>query len=254
MQETTIDEVIARLEAIIAECSQTRNKIGYFAALYHRVTQKVKLTIANDGFEDNQRMEQLVVVFAGRFLTAWDQWKNGQPMTESWQIAFDGTKRRSTIVLQILFLGMNAHINLDLGIATVEIMKGSPISNIHRDFNTINAILGSLVYLVIHELGRVSPLLSLLGLHATKTNQMLVQFSLEAARDGAWVFAEDLSTKSEADFTQCIADRDKVIAGLATSILYPGEMVGFTQYIIHVFEWHNPGKIIGVMMDPGKDQ
>ena len=42
MAAKTIDEVIARLEGIIEECISTRSRLGYFAALYNRVTEAVK--------------------------------------------------------------------------------------------------------------------------------------------------------------------------------------------------------------------
>jgi len=44
----------------------------------------------------------------------------GQTPTESWVKAFDATEFWWLIVLQHLLMDMNAHINLDLGIAAAE--------------------------------------------------------------------------------------------------------------------------------------
>lgn len=65
MNPTTIrfiDEVISALDQIVAESEQNNDPAGYFAALYRKVTIKVKEGIASGYFDDGPRMEQLDVV------------------------------------------------------------------------------------------------------------------------------------------------------------------------------------------------
>ncbi len=249
MPAQTINEVIAELESILADAKNTNSSAGYFTALYHKVTCRVRDGILKGEFEDNARMERLDVLFANRYLAAYEQWKNQQRPTASWVAAFDGVKKRSTIVLQHLLLGINAHINLDLGIAAVETMKGGTFSDIQKDFNAINTLLAALVYEVIHDLNRVSPLLSLLGLHATNNNQMLIEFTLSNARDGAWCFAEEISKKTGADYDSCFAARDKRIGELGASILKPHGAARITLWFVHLFEWKSAKKVIEVLND-----
>jgi hypothetical protein len=239
MSATTIDEVLSQLEKIINDSQRTGDRVGYFAALYYKVTSGVKTGIAKNEFEDGPRMARLDVIFANRYLDALEQWKNGQPLSASWKVALDATRQSSLLVLQHLLLGMNAHINLDLGIAAVEVMQGQPIEGIQKDFDAINTIIGSLTNEVIREIDRVSPLLSLLGLHADRTDLLLIQFSIGNARDGAWSFAQDLSKTAAG-----IAARDKSIAQLASTISQPRGVIRFTLWFIHLFEWKRPGKII----------
>ncbi len=249
MPATTIDEVIKRLEAIMAECGEKKDSAGYFAALYYCVTCRVREGIINCEFQDNARMERLDVIFANRYLTAYDQWRNGQQPSASWATAFEATKKKGTIVLQHLLAGMNAHINLDLGIAAVETMNGGDIHLIRSDFYAINTILAAMVYEVIKDLNQVSPLLSLLGMHATSNNEMLINFTIDNARDGAWCFAEDLAAKTVGDYRRCIDTRDGVINGLATNITHPSSrMFRFTLWLVHLFEWKNTKKIIEVLI------
>lgn len=247
MQAATIDEVLQRLEAIIEESTKTNNRAGYFAALYYKVTASVKEGILKNQFEDGARMERLDVIFANRYLAAYDQWKSGQQPTGAWKVAFDTTKRRSPLVLQHLLLGMNAHINLDLGIAAVEAAKGNHLEQIHKDFNSINSVIAALTYQVIGELNRISPLLSLMGLHATNYNSILIQFSIGNARDGAWCFAEELGGKKGDDYTASITARDKNITQLAESLTHASPLLKFTLWVIHVFEWKRPSKVIGAL-------
>lgn len=84
MAAYTIDEVIQQLKAIINSAIDTGNRLGYFAALYHKVTVRVKEGILNNEFENGPRMEKLDVIFANRYLEAVTQYKNGQRPTGSW--------------------------------------------------------------------------------------------------------------------------------------------------------------------------
>lgn len=240
----TIDEVIAELELILDDCTRKNSRAGYFAALYHKVTCEVKEGILNNRFEDGARMERLDVLFANRYIAAYRQWQNGEPMTGSWKIALDATKKRSALLLQHLLLGINAHINLDLGIATVATVEGKELGGMLNDFNSINSVLAALSYEVMNDITRISPLLSVLGFHASQGNSILVQFTINNARDGAWMFANELFSKKDAAYTDCIAARDITIAKLAGGLATQKGILRFTTWLIHLFEWKNPAKVI----------
>lgn len=149
---SSIDEVLEDLDEIILETKERDDTLGYFAVLYRRVTWKVKEGITNGYFEDAERMEQLDIIFAQRYIHAYRDYRNGIPVTNSWQKAFLLSNNRSFIILQHLLLGMNAHINLDLGIAAAEVCKYEKIETLRTDFYKINEILASLVDEVQHNL------------------------------------------------------------------------------------------------------
>ncbi|WP_184545135.1 DUF5995 family protein [Mucilaginibacter sp. FT3.2] len=246
----TIDQIITQLEAIIADAIKTGSRAGYFAALYHKVTVKVKEGILGGEFENGKRMEQLDVIFASRYIAAYNQWLQKQQPSASWTLAFSIFSKPSKMVLQHLLVGMNAHINLDLGVAVVEAARAlnQSLDDIHKDFNAINTILSALTYEVINELDQVSPLMSLAGLHA-QNNSILIQFALGNARDGAWLFAEDLYSRKDEDYTSLIASRDADINKLGTGIVNPVGILRFTVWVIHLFEWRNPSKITRVLSE-----
>src|SRR5882762_1405787 len=120
MSATTIDGVLQELIGIIDESQRTGDRGGYFAALYYKVTAKVKDGMARGELADGARMEQLDVLFGGRYLAALTAWKAGGEPSASWKMAFEASRRGSVLVLQQLLLGISAHINLDLGIAASE--------------------------------------------------------------------------------------------------------------------------------------
>ena len=244
MAATTINEVLLQLEKIIRDSRETNDRAGFFASLYYKVTSRVKEGITKNEFDNGPRMEKLDVLFANRYLDALEKWRSGALTTLSWKTALDATKDTSALVLQHLLLGMNAHINLDLGIAAVETMQGQSLQDIEKDFDNINTIIGSLTYEVLNEINRMSPLISLIGLHSANTESILIQFSVSNARDGAWCFAEDLSKKTGTDYQLFISTRDNNINTLGNTLLHFKGTLRFTLWLIHLFEWKNPARII----------
>lgn len=231
----TIDEVLSRMDEIVAECGQKNSRIGYFAILYRQVTRRIKKGIELQEFEDNPRMERLDVLFAGRFIDAYDTWKSGQQPTKSWDIAFESSKSSSYLVLQHLFLGINAHINLDLGISAAETVGSEPLEGIQKDFNQINSILAELVDGVKANISKVSPVFGLLIPLAKGRDEMLLNFSIQLARDGAWKYAGEYY--SGVDREALIKDRDLNISNLANKLIRPGKFLSFIVKVIGFAEW-----------------
>lgn len=69
MKANTIQEVIDILDLIIINNKQNKNRLGYFAALYRRMTIGVRDGIIHGMFQFPDKMEQLDVVFANRYQT-----------------------------------------------------------------------------------------------------------------------------------------------------------------------------------------
>lgn len=236
MIATTINQVIDHLDLIIQESKAEQNTMGYFAALYRKVTVTVKEKIDAGFFDDNQRMEQLDVIFANRYLQAYTNFKAGQPVTESWQVAFTASKNNNLIVLQHLLVGMNAHINLDLGIASAQITTPETIASLHDDFNKINTILGDLLGQVEQSLSKIWPTLLWILKVTRKVDDFLINFSMTLARDGAWNFANQLVVLDPVPRADCISNRDFKIANLGRSIVKPGRIERFVFWIIRISE------------------
>ncbi|MGV3589844.1 MAG: DUF5995 family protein [Adhaeribacter sp.] len=244
----TIDEVITALEEIIADCTRTNNRAGYFAMVYYCTTLRVKKDIILNNFEDGPRMERFDVLFANYYLQAWHQWKKKQPTAAAWKIAFETATQTPAILMQHLLLGMNAHINLDLGAAAVETMRGGHLQHLQRDFNSINAILGAMIDKVQANIGKISPLMGLLDLHARNNDELLVQFSINLARDGAWRFAQELNSKTATEYPICLAARDNCIAQLGKNLARPrGLLLKYTLKAIRATENQPPSQIINLL-------
>lgn len=231
----SIAEVLIRMDQIVDDCKTNQSRIGYFAILYRQVTRRVRDGILAGEFEDNPRMELLDVLFAGRFIDAYDHWCAGSATIKSWKLAFDASKDSKYLVLQHLFLGINAHINLDLGIAAAETMADKDLLGIQGDFNQINTLLAALVDGVKANVSTISPIFGWLIPLAKGRDEMLLNFSIQVARHGAWKFATEYHADTNKDFQT--GDRDKNISKLAQRLISPGKSLAFLIKIIGFAEW-----------------
>lgn len=219
---TTIDEVVARLDEVVNWSLLAASRLGYMAALYKRVTITVRDLLGKNYFDDDQRMERLDVTFANRYLVALADYVNDGPgCTAPWQVAFDEVANHKLIILQHLMLGMNAHIELDLGIAVAETAPGDQLESIHDDFNKINTLLAALSPLVEEEIGDLSPMIHLAEKAGKLVEKPIVDTGMLVARSTAWHLAKALAPLTAEEQRPLIEARASEVAQLAKDIADP---------------------------------
>ncbi|MFM9948793.1 MAG: DUF5995 family protein [Saprospiraceae bacterium] len=248
MPAINIDEVLERLDFIIESSQNDQDPHGAFAALYRRVTAAVKDGIAAGQFDDGPRMERLDVVFANRYLDAWEARKAGKPVTEAWASVFETAGQGRKLLLQHLLLGMNAHINLDLGIAAATVCPGAAITDLRADFNRINDLLVQMVDSVQDNLRSVSPLLGIVDWFGKDKDERFAGFGLKATRTLAWISATSLAMlESEAERNDKIDNLDQKVARIGRGIATPPGFFGWVIKVILFFENKDIGKQIGAV-------
>jgi hypothetical protein len=126
------------------------------------------------------------------------------------------------IVLQHLLLAMNAHINLDLGIAAARTSPGGELPALKPDFDRINDVLAAMVDGVQRELAQVWPALGLLDRLVGNIDEAIAQFKIGKARDEAWRLAQRLAPLDEAGQAGIIGETDESISFLSRLIRRPG--------------------------------
>ncbi|WP_281323726.1 DUF5995 family protein [Flavobacterium sp. IMCC34518] len=235
-QATTIDEVIQFLDEIIAISKLEQSAIGLFTALYREVTVQIKNGIANGTFQNGERMEKLDVIFANRYLKAYYQYKANEKPSECWEFSFQQSEDFWPIVVQHLLLGINAHVNLDLGIASAQVCTPENIESLKSDFDQINTILSNLVESVEKCLIKIWPTLTIILKLSGKIDNFFIDFSMKTARDGAWKFANEFVVLPENQREVCIQERDAKITKIARLISNPGFLVSSVFKFIRLFE------------------
>jgi hypothetical protein len=244
----TIDEVLVELDQVILRARKEETRLGYFATLYRNVTLKVKHGIANGFFKDGARMEKLDVTFAGRYLAALQAYRDGQNISRCWLVAFRAADNWSPIILQQLLVGMNAHINFDLGIAAQTVAPGSELPSLQADFNRINDILASMVQKVRSDVEEVSPWIKLLDAYASQTEDRLIDFSMSKARASAWLVANMVNSTPADKLGRELEILDEGVAKLGGLITSPkGFLFNLGLRIIRVRESNDVPHVIDVL-------
>ena len=241
---TTIDAVIKKLDEIISDARQTNSRQGYFAALYRRMTIAVQQGINENRFKDAARMEMLDVIFAKRYLDAYENYRNKLPVTSGWKTAFDACNNNNLTVLQHLILGVNTHINLDLSIAAAETAPGEKVLDMQYDYEQINDIIASLTGEVQDKLTKVWWPLRLLRNIANNKQDAVINFSITAARKAAWANAIALANETDGQKNNHIHTIDQTVTGLANGIIDPGFFVNMLLKAVRFFENKDIGKNI----------
>jgi Family of unknown function (DUF5995) len=243
----TIDEVVSHLDEIIARSRREDSRFGYFATLYRNVTVEVKRGIEAGRFEDGARMERLDVNFANRYLRALDCYRRGEPASRCWITSFKAVSKWPPIVLQHLLMGMNAHINLDLGVAAAITCPGDQLLSLKHDFDEINNILSAMIEGVQMQLGQISRWMVILEKVGGKTERAVMNWSIDRARDAAWSVAERFAPLGPEQMDAAIKKLDGEVDLLGLLIRHPGRLISAGNFVVRLSEPRNVGRIIEIL-------
>ncbi|GGW44416.1 DUF5995 family protein [Arenibacter certesii] len=246
---TTIQEVLNELDIIIEDAIASNDRLGLFAYVYRRTTSEIFKEIQLQNFEDNPRMEKMDVVFANLYLNAYKNYKINNSVPKAWEFAFTNKNEPLTIIQHIL-LGMNAHINLDLAIATSTSMNGIELAEIKNDFNKINDILFSIVNEFQDRLSSVSYMLFLLDMIGENSDEKIIDFSMRKAREQAWNSTNLLWALGSDKQGDTINGIDSMVLQLSKVIKSPkSRLVRFILKTIGKFEKNEVGAVISKLQE-----
>lgn len=229
IQPASIQEVIARLDEIINYGRVHQSPVGYFAMLYRRMTVAVTQGIQGSRFENAKRMEQLDVVFATRYLQAWDAYSHQQHCSNAWYTTFEACGKQRLVVLQHLMAGVNAHINLDLGIAAATLAPGEQIFSLQHDFDIINDVIASLTAAVQASLSNIWFPLRAIQSITNHQEDAVLNFSIVSARKTSWANALALAFIPAGMQDTHINTIDAAVVTIANRIIHPGV---FTEMLL----------------------
>lgn len=151
------------------------------------------------------------------------------------------------IVVQHLLAGINAHINLDLGIAAVVTAPGDQLPGLQADFDQINVVLAGLVSTVEKEVATFSPLLGLLETLSLKTDSAMIDFSLDEARKFAWNHAVKMAPMNPDQMRAAIHDLDLEASKFGHMVVSPPWLVKVELTPIRFFETSSVRRVLDVL-------
>ncbi len=186
--------------------------------MYRSVTADIKRASRGGFFDDGERLERFAVSFADRYLDADRERRESLQPTESWDVTFKAAADgRHRMIAQHLLAGMNAHINLDLGIVAAYAATDDP-EQLRRDFVRVNDILFAKIDTLQDSLNSVSPRLRFVDRMGGRLDEFLLSKVIGSARDDAWDLAMNIVKEPDSADTR-IADRDRSTARKGRAIL-----------------------------------
>lgn len=186
-------DVLSRLGAIESALSE-RDGLRWFNRLYTAMTRAVAEEAQRRGFADSTFLELLDCGFAELYFAALRA-RLERPGSEprAWTPLFDARADARVSRLQLALAGVNAHINRDLCVALVsafETAGAAPQRDTarHRDYLHVNRILAAVQTQAKQML--FSELLTSVDEQLGRADDVLELWSLDRARDAAWVAGE----------------------------------------------------------------
>jgi len=192
----TLDEVVDGFEQLERDLRQRRDRRSIFLTLYRVVSTEMRQQVAAGAFEDAAWVHRYAVGFANLYRQAFEDYEAGrrQQVPRAWQLAFEAGTTGRTLVLQDVFLGVNAHVNHDLAYALFGVSIDPDRAARYRDHAAVNRVLGSVTDRATTQLASLyAPGLTDLDECAGELDEMLSLFSLEVARESAWESALGLA-------------------------------------------------------------
>lgn len=193
-------------------------------------------------------MERFDVAFASRYFAALNAFFHGVgTLSHSWQVALKGAALDQPIIVQHLIAAVNAHIDLDLGIAAEEIAPGPALPALHCDFIKLNGVLGAQVQTVLDEIDSLSPVLADIYKKLEQYEIDLIDEGLKITRAGAWSFASEIANVPLPLREVKIALHDFATAEIGMLILHPPPLLAVIVGVIAAAESRDVAKNIEVL-------
>lgn len=243
-EANSIAAVLQQQQTLIESAIAHQSRAGYFAVLYKKMTLAVQGAVQQESFDDNPRMERLIVHFANYYLSAWQGYQNQQSCCAAWRQVFMACDQQNLVVLQHLILGINTHINFDLAKAAEQTSPGDAIYDLQHDFEKINDIIASLVQDVQTCLEKIWWPLKLLTDISNNRHKAVLNFSIDNARKASWANAIALSLVSGAQKVHHLKCMEDMVIVLTKKITQPGTIA---QMMLRPVRWMEPKDVSKVI-------
>jgi hypothetical protein len=228
-----LDELITRMEALLALLEADGDPARFFLATYLRTTQAVRTAVGDGLFEDPSWVAEWDVDFAGCYLDALETYRRDPATAPApWRQAFGAwsTLRPEGHVL----LGVNAHINFDLPQSLVRVIPGEQfadpvaLARRERDHERIDGVLAARVAAEDVELQRVGDRRTVLDRLLAPLNHAASRLFLREARRKVWANTAVLHRArlaGDGEYTRRLAELEALSAARVADLLRPGPVL-----------------------------
>lgn len=224
----TEDAVLAQMEAQIGRWEQTSDLRVIFLSCYLMMTRNMRTAIERGEFHDSVWVDRLLENFAGYYFVALEVYdKDPASAPAVWQMAHQATRAPGALALQLLLLGVNAHINYDLVLSLVDLLGPewaglSPEQRAARyaDHCHVNEVIGCTIDAVQDQvLEPAMPVMDLFDKLLGPLDERLISAMLTRWRETVWRYAVRLVETSDA------ADQQRLLREVEQEALRMGDII-----------------------------
>ncbi|MBY6307653.1 DUF5995 family protein [Streptomyces clavuligerus] len=151
-QPRTALQALAALELLSSRLRESGDQRAVFIDVYAVITRRVVNVMHTEdhaGFLNPQWLSEVTGLFAEEALVATRRSLRGEPVTaSSWRFATHYAAHRLTLPCQSALLGINAHINHDLGLVVHNYLRShherideAQMRRYHHDYQQVNRLL-----------------------------------------------------------------------------------------------------------------
>jgi hypothetical protein len=187
--DSVVDAVIERMRTLDAGWP-VGDGVSVFNRVYLAVTEEIGRRIDSGLFPHPHAAAVLDVRFAQRYFAAVDASAAGRRPPACWRPLFQYRRHPGVHPLQFALAGINAHVGHDLALALVDTCWAlrCPPTDLESAFDRVGDTLVALEERIREELMPGPDLLEI----ADPLTHLIGSWSLERARDGAWLTARSL--------------------------------------------------------------
>lgn len=203
----TVDDALTGLAQLERDFLSRQNRRGVFVTAYGIITRTLTGKLGSGFFHDDGWVQKYLLAFANLYRKALEDYeaKRRPNVPPSWQQSFDTSVSGLALIIQDLLLGINAHINRDLGFALVEAGIDDSRETRYSDHTKVNDALAEATQEVQDQItamyaAGLGPLDRLLG----QLDEEITAYNFALARENAWASGVALAGAASA------AERERI--------------------------------------------
>ncbi len=222
--------MVATTNTITEWAVENSSRLGYFAALYKRITIAVGTAVEDGAFEDGPRMDRLDAAFASAVLRCAQRLLPPRPVLEAHPVVAGHVRVGSTSPRRSWCSTCSPGsppTSCWTSASRCRVWSGAnKLPSLHKDFDTINAVLASQIGGVVNDINELSPALADIYAVLQQHQIFVLNEAIRSLRDSAWRFATVLALEPGFARPATIWARDLQVSRQAQAVFDPPSLIG----------------------------
>ncbi len=214
-----LEDVSDRIHEVLEYCREEHNPLGYFAALYTKVAKSIETAVHQEKFIDNDQLARMDVNFVNYYIDAMNCAVDGTEAPRHWDFVIRTAENDQYLVLEHLFIAMNAHINYDLCNAVCDSVDPAKILDFKADFMQVNSILFSLLDNVQNDVSVIFHPLKWYLRFGQQLDDKIIALVMGHMRNDAFGFSCTLALCNDDHKSRENSERMEHVLGLSQDII-----------------------------------